>query len=98
MSSIKSTSVQLYSYEKKDLENNLFTDTPTLLKAIISDEQCIPVVIVIITIWLYPLFFSFLHLIWLQLVISYISQSAFQQPLEKEDLSSWMEEDILFSA
>ncbi len=41
-------------------------------------------VIVIITILLCPLSFSLPFLIWLQLVISYISQSAFQQPPENK--------------
>lgn len=40
--------------------------------------------IVIITILLYPLSFSLPCPIPLQLVIFYISQSAFQQPLEKK--------------
>lgn len=86
MSSIKSTSALKESCEKRTKKNNPPSDTLSLLKIINmwwTMHSRSYSVIVIITVLLYPLSFSCALLIWLQLVIFYISQSAFQQPPEK---------------
>lgn len=54
----------------------------------ICDEQCIPgVVLGLCTILCYSLSFNLPCLNWIQLVISYISQGAFQQPAQKRAVS-----------